>query len=220
MTDIIGAVIGAVGGIIAAIIAAVVAARSASKKTAESVRASFLSYKKRDHDATEMLNKAQNDVFFVAAIGNKFLDKYPTWIENLLMKGIDVYCLILTKDKLKQLEKYINGHDVDISFRENIIEHFKDVKMKTAAFPGSYKGKFEAREYDDLMTVSYVCTDLMPDNTKPLILKSSAIQIMIYQYNTIAEESPITVLTTDDEEEYKTTVKCIKEMWAASKKIC
>lgn len=202
-TDIIAAIIESCGVIVAALIAAI----GARKIVKDSVNSRFRAYTDKTHDVADFLAHSQNDVFIVVMVGNKFLKKYKNTLIKLLNRGIHIRYLLLTERKLKDAERYMNGEDVDIAFRRNVLTDISELNKK-------YKGLFEYREFDSNMTASYICTDIMPFPPDTQFSASAAIQIMLYQYKTPAGASPITYISAKtDEKEFTTTVNCIKQMW-------
>lgn len=199
--EIIAAIIGSCGVIIAAVIAAL----GARKIVKESVNSRFHSYSDKSHDVKSLLAQAQNDVCVVVAIGDKFFEKYKKDLIKLLKKGIRIRYLILEKNKFIEIERYLHDEDVDISFRDEVVDGLLEVKKE-------YKYLFEIRAFHSIMTASYICTDIfLPDRE---FITSSGIQIMLYQYKTKPKTSPITFLSPKtDEKEFSTTVQCIKRMW-------
>ena len=204
--EIIAAIIGAVGAIAAAFIAAFFA----RKIVKENVNPQFHSYADKNHDAGELMNLAQADIFISAAIGNLFLPKHLDLIEKLLKRKIKIKYLLLTEDRLREAEYYMHGEEIEKlkEAREKVVKTL--VKLKK-----TYSEYFEFREFDKPMTASYICRDIFcePDN-------SAAIHVMLYQYKTLAKNSPITYISPKkDGEAYKTTVKCINEMWNDAKEL-
>lgn len=217
VTVIIQSVAGASGNIIAAIIttvgtiiAAIIATMGAKRIVKESMNSRFRTYGDKSHDVTDILVLAQNDVFFVAAVGDIFIKEYFEYIKKLLSRGIKVRYLLLTKDKLEKELYYVNGRKIDVDFREKVIESLNELKLQ-------HRDLFEWREFDFFMTESYVCVDIMLNPPNPKYISSSVIQTMLYQYKTPTEESPITYISPKtDEKEFLTTVQCIKQMWVDS----
>lgn len=202
-TEIIGALIETCGVVSAALIAAF----GAKKIVKDSINTRFSSYADQSHDVTDLFVRSQNDVFIVAAVGDVFLKKYLGRIKKLLNRGIHIKYLLLTESLLQTLENYICEKDVDISFREGVIDNLKALKEE-------YKDLFEVREFDSQMTASYICIDILSDPSSFHFLSSSVIQIMLYQYGVRAEKSPITYISPkNDEKEFRTTVNSIMKMW-------
>ena len=208
--EIVQAFIGAGGTIIAAVVAAAIAAYGA-KRIAKSVISRFRTYGDKSHNVVDLLVHAQNDVFIVAAVGDRLLEKHKDYIQKLLNNGVRIRYLLLTEGKLKEAEEYIHGRNIDISFRKKVIDDLKSLES-------GYKGLFEYREFDSSMTASYICVDIMPQPPSERFEASSAIQIMLYQYKTKAAASPITYISPQiDEKVFKTTVDSIREMWNDAK---
>lgn len=219
-TAIIQSVIGASGSIIAAIIAtvgsivaAIIATRGARKIVKESISSRFRTYGDKSHDVTDILAHSQNDVFFVVAVGDTFIKMYLDYMKKLLSRGIKIRYLLLTRDKLEKELYYLNGRKIDVCFREDVIKDLNKLKLQ-------YKDLFELREFDSIMTESYVCVDIMFNPPNQQFISSSVIQTMLYQYKTPSVKSPITYISPKtDEEEFLTTVQCIKQMWEDSKSL-
>lgn len=208
--EIITAIIQASATILAAISAAVIAAVSAKRIVKESLASRFRSYSDKSHDVTDILTHAQNDVFIVAAVGDIFIGKYFSYIEKLLKRNIKVKYLLLSENELKKAEYYFHGKEIDIAFRENIINKLIELKQR-------YADLFELREFNLMMTASYICVDTMLNPPTQKFISSSVIQTMLYQYKTPTEESPLTYISPKTEEkEFLTTVQCIKQMWEDS----
>ncbi len=217
-TVILQSVVGASGSIIAAIIttvgtiiAAIIATKGAKKIVKESMNSRFRTYGDKSHDVTDILAHSQNDVFFAAVIGDKFIKEYFEYIKKLLSRGIKVRYLLLAKDKLKEELCYIHGEEINMDYREDVIRSLNELKLQ-------YRDLFEWREFDLFMTESYVCVDIMLNPPTQKYISSSVIQTMLYQYKTPTKESPITYISPKtDEKEFLTTVQCIKRMWEDSK---
>lgn len=134
-------------------------------------------------------------------------------MEKLLKNGIKIRYLLLTENRLKETVNYIHGNNIDISFRKDIIKDIKKLKDK-------YQDIFECREFDSMMTASYICVDTIFNPPTKQFISSSIIQVMLYQYKIQANTSPITYISPQtDKKEFLNTVECIKQMWEDSKPI-
>ena len=204
--EIVAALIGAAGAIAAALIAALFARRIVK----ENVNPQFHSYADKNHDAGELMNLAQADIFISAAVGNLFLPKHLELIKNLLNRNIHIRYLLLTEVRLREAEYYMHGKEVEEleQLRKDVVNTLRKLKKEF----GNY---FEFKEFDKPMTASYICRDIycIPDN-------NAAIHVMLYQYKTLAHDSPITYISPKkDGAAFKTTVKCINEMWNDAKEM-
>lgn len=203
VATLLSALIQVVGTISAALIATFAARRIVK----DAVHPSFHSYSDPSHDLCDITGKARSDVFVVAAIGDRLLEKYLSEFERLLSEGIHIRYLLLDVPHFQELEFYMHGKPMDEALYHQVLGTLRRLKEK-------YPDHFEARIFHDLMTASYIGVDVWPNLPGPDLLPSSVIQTMLYQYRVHAENLPITYLSPKSDEQYfKGTVACMKKMW-------
>lgn len=203
---LVSAIIQAVGTIIAALIAAL-----AARRIIKDVRPLFHSYSDPSHDLRDITQKAESDVFIIAAVGDRLLGKYQSEFERLLQNGIRIRYLLLDTQRFHELERYMHGHPVSEEIYHNVLNTLSHLHEK-------YPHHFYARIFHDLMPASYIGVDVWPN---PLLsfsfLPSSVIQTMLYQYHIPAEDLPITYLSPKtNKQHFKATVSSMKEMWVSA----
>ncbi len=124
--DIISAIIEASGVIIAAVIAALGARRIVK----ESINSRFYSYADRSHSITDLFAQSQSDIYVVAAIGIRLLENYKQYFVKLLKRGIHIRFLVLDESKLKEVDSFIHGKDVDPGYRSKVIGELIELKKE------------------------------------------------------------------------------------------
>lgn len=166
------------------------------------------SYAEKKHDAGIIIRNAQSDIFVSTAVGNKFLAKYSTDIEEKLKSGIKVQYMMLDLDRFDEMEEYLHGSDAKSKvIHDDALNILKDWKKK-------YPDLLEARYFHEYMTASYVGVDIGIDLPNPKIQEFSVLQVMFYQYRTKAKNSPIMyIFPKKDENTYKTIVESVTAMW-------
>ena len=206
--EIIAAIISAVGTIAAAFIAVLFA----GKIVKEESRSYFHSYSDKTHNVADIIEKAQSDIFIVVIVGDRFLNKYKKKLEKCLSSGIEVRYLLANKKGFHEQEDYMSGADVDEKVYMNVLKKLNKLKKK-------YPDLLDVRAFHTFLTASYIGIDIWPPPPHST-LPNSVIQIMLYQYHVLAENSPITYLSPKaDKNHYTSTVDSIKAMWESAEEL-
>ncbi len=220
--QIIAAIIAAAGTIIAAVIAALVAIRIEKKIIPQKIE----TFSDKNHDVMKIIDRAKYSIYIVAQIGDIFWDSYQENIEKLMAKNrdLEIRCLILNKEKYKELQEYTH-EDAKAKYKglhgdaleptiEKYVDPYKTTLDKLKKLQITSDKRFVLKEFNQIMTVSYIGVDIDIVNAKGKWLPSSAIQIMLYQYDLPACDSLLfTINPTFGKKKYEKTVNSIVEMW-------
>lgn len=188
----------------AAIGAAVIAAGKLGNIAKDSIDTYFVNYSDTQHDLARLLRKAKYSITFVVLYGDAMLDKYEQDIRKCLKRNVSVRYLMVTPEHAEALDK-------DFFCSEKWQETRGKITTVMQRLQGlASDGNFEVRRWKKQMPASYIAVDALPHEQH----EGSVIQMMVYQYCTPSEKSPITYLTNKkNETEFSTTVGSIECMW-------
>lgn len=213
-TNIISSIIETVGTIVAAGFGAFIAGGYISKVFKRDIAPKFQKYADEDHDVSTIMNKAIESIYIVVSIGDNLLDKHEDDFKSYLKSGVMLKFIVHDETKYYELENFING---DVDARKDI---YLDVRKKTLEklrqLRQEYENLVEIREFDSILTVSYIGVDMESDGGT--WRRSAVIQMVPYQYQVEAQNNPIIRITPkENPDHFSTAKKCITEMWKSGK---
>ncbi len=216
--EIAASIIQAVGTIVAAIIAAGYIGRSFEK----SLSSLLVTYSDQKHNAHKMMRWAKENIYVVAGVGDQFLEKYKDELEGYLKKGVKLRFLIQAPIQYYEFEQYINSkkkpdylHYFEV--RESTLRMLNRLRTKNS---GEYADKIEIREFPSFLTASYIGVDIEKSDFSSKWHPHAVIQVMLYQYNVEARNSPITYFSYKNNKSlFESTADSILEMWNDGRKL-
>lgn len=190
--------------------AALIGVGGLKKIAKKSLDTYFCNYADKKHDLEELLRKATSSITVVAAYGDRLLEEYASDMEACLARGIKIRYLMLTVDMAEELNETVLKVKKEGTKADVYKVHVKLQDMKR-------KGDLEVREWDKMLTASYIGIDL--DTYRHA--QDALIQVMLYQYKTEAKYSPITYLSyKNSRDQFSTTANAIEKMWSDAKPLC
>ncbi|MDD5903390.1 MAG: hypothetical protein PUC64_00250 [Clostridium sp.] len=210
--EIISSIIESCGVIIGALIAGGYIS-SAFKRYAIPL---FHTYSDGDHNVCNLLRKAQNNIYFVMSIGDKFLSKYEQQLRIYLNRRIKVNILIHSENEYYKFENYI----CDDSCSYDFPSIRKETLAKLRKLATDYPELVEVREFSSFFAASYIGIDIEQDVLTGQWPSHSMLQMMVYQYKVNCANSPISVLSIRSNRDlFISTANCILNMWDAGSRI-
>lgn len=206
-SQIISAIIGCGGALGAAGIAAGAAVRIEKKLIPKKIE----TFSDKFHNVMKIIDRAKDSIYIVAQIGDNFWDLYKENIEKLMdaNKNLRVNCLVLDKEKYKELQEFTHENKSEEEYKvkyERTMNKLKKLQEN--------QDRFILKQFHQIMTASYIAVDIEIPEVKDKWAPSSAIQIMMYQYDLPACDSLIvTINPAIGTDKYEKTVKSIIEMW-------
>lgn len=139
----VNSLIEAIGGIIGAVLGAFIAGGYISKIFKNNIPRIFHTYSENERDVSKIMRKAQKDIYIVASVGDRLLEKYENKIKLYLKKGIHIFFLLHNEEEYLKLEEYLHIEEpFNINFyqqiRETTLEIIKKLKNE---FPGQVEVK-------------------------------------------------------------------------------
>ncbi len=212
---IISALIQGGFSVIAAIVGAVTATLiGAGVITRKFSSSGFQLYKNNRKLTRRLIKNATHDVTIILAVGDVFFNEYEEVLARKMKAGIKVNVLILTKDKWLTHSNYIK-FDGDA-----IVDYEKTISILTRLKNAEAGKMLEVREFDDMMTASYIGIDLCKASRSIWRRSNPIIHMMLYQYGTMTEDSTIAYLTLRKTlEQFEITEESIEKMWNDGKRM-
>ncbi|MCH5353759.1 MAG: hypothetical protein J1E06_09875 [Acutalibacter sp.] len=216
--EYIVALIGAGGTVLAAILGALIASGFVSQMFKRNVLPLFRTYSDKKHDVHRLMRGATENIYFVVSLGDQLLKKYGEKMQSYLERGVKLKFLIHEESKYLELENYIN--DCPKSDDKKLIDDRNEVLDILRGLKQKYPKLVEIRESSLFFSASYIGIDIEENlitNERP---SSSIIQVMLYQYEVQAKNSPITYFTPKTNRDlFESTAESILKMWNAATKL-
>lgn len=225
--EIVCAIIQTAGTIIAAIIGVGYLEKIIHKE----IVPSFFSYSEPNHDLWELLRSATTEVVFVVAYGDQMLQKHKKHLATLLRKKIMIKFLMLAPENaVKMGTEYMSVSPQTSSSNRGAKTHAKIIDEYRSSLNALRElcnsrnsGYLEIRQTNLPLSASYVAVDLPDvcyDNSHKVPHRQPIIQMMVYQFAVLSENSPITYLTPQKyPAQFKSTRYSIQEMWSSAELI-
>lgn len=213
-TNIISSIIETVGTVVAAGFGAFIAGGYISKVFKHDIVPKFQKYADKDHDVSTIMNKAIESIYIIVSIGDNLLDKHEDDFKSYLKSGVMLKFIIHDETKYYELENFING-DVDANkgkyskTREDTLDKLRQLRQE-------YENLVEIREFNSILTVSYIGVDMESDGDT--WRRSAVIQMVPYQYRVKARNNPIIRITPkENPAHFRTVKKSMTEIWKNGK---
>ena len=202
----------AFGVVLGPVLGALIAGGYISKMFKRDVLPLFQTYSDEKHDAHKLMRKATENIYIVASIGDRLLEKYERKMRSYLKRGVKLKFLMHEKAKFFELESYIHAdtkpdEDSYVKDRTKALETLMGLKR-------NYPELVEIREFPLIFPASYIGIDIEENIITNEWPSHSMIQVMLYQYNVKTKDSPITYLSPKTNRKlFQRTAQCILEMW-------
>lgn len=214
MENYISAIIQAIGAIIASAIGALIATGLIGKLFKKNVIPIIQTYSAKEHDVRGKLQKAKENIYVVASVGNNLFTDYNNFLRLKLNKKVKLKVLIQDEKSVHEQKKYLKGIDSDLITYEGSKDKRDKFLMTLFELQKDFPDKVEIREFPFIFTASYIGIDIERDIFTGVWKDHSLVQIMIYQYGVKSKDSPLTYITPKTHNEvFKRTVKSILDMW-------
>ena len=209
-SSIISSLIEAIGTIVAAGVGAFIAGDYISKVFKRDIAPKFQKYADKRHDASSIMNKAEESIYIIVSIGDQLLKKHEDDFKSYLKSGVRLKFIIHKEEKYYELEEFINS---DVRTKRGFYSQIRRETIdKLRKLKQGHKGLVEIREFDSILTVSYIGVDIEGDGDK--WRRSAMIQLMPYQYKVQTRNNPIIRVTPKENlVHFETAKKCIIDIW-------
>ena len=211
-----------IGGV-ATIVSAIISVGYLEKIIHKEIVPSFFSYSEPRHNLWHLLRTAENEVTIVVAYGVHLLETHRSHLLYLLKKGIKIrYLMLKPKEALEMGEFLLPAYASSIAHirrQREIREEIESVLDNLAKLQSSAPyGNMKIQMTDIPLTASYIAVDIARD--MPKYQYNAIIQMMVYQFNVIAEHLPISYLSLKNaKEQFESTAKSINEIWDISQTV-
>ena len=196
-----GSVVGAAATIFAALINGGIFRNTIRKE----IVPNFFSYSEPHHDLWPLLRSAKEEIIIVVAYGDRLLKGQKEHLECLLKRGIRIKYLMLDPGKALEMgTSFIYPTSpLDYVLRARRLEakaEISDALSSLEMLQRSVPGGMEIRMTSLPLTASYIAIDLPTRVTNPSRC-NALIQMMVYQFGVMPENSPIAYLRFKNEKE-------------------
>lgn len=209
-SSIISSLVESVGTIVAAGVGAFIAGDYVSKAFKRDISPKFQKYADKDHDVSSIMNKAVESIYIIMSIGDHLLEKHEDDFKSYIKSGVKLNFIVHEAKRYYELEDYIN---CDVEKRKEFYSQIrKNTLEKLRKLRQGHEKLVEIREFDSILTVSYIGVDIESDSGK--WRRSAMIQLMPYQYRVQTKNNPIIRITPKENIVHFETVKtCITDIW-------